>query len=506
MPSVLGGRYRLDTKLGAGGMGEVWRAHDPVLDRAVAIKIIRSHLADDPTVRERLRIEAQLAGSLHHPGIVDVFDYGEHEDGDKTIPFFVMPLIDGAPLSDLLSSRKSLTVGETMAIIADVAEALQVAHAAGIVHRDLKPGNILLTGSGRVMLVDFGIARASDGSPLTQTGTLLGTADYLSPEQAAGRAATGSSDLYALGVVAYTCLTGLPPFHRDADVATALAHIQDPIPALPDHVARECAVLVETMLAKDPSARPDSAADVADVARGFGTSVPALSEIGQSGVPPTAISAIPLANSSGTLAMAPTAVQAQRPTSRLLLLGSLALALAVAIAAFVATRGPDTVTVPDIRGESTAEAIALLEQAGLTSTKRQVNVAGHKAGDVVAQVPVAGSRVTKHSAVQVNVASGNVSIPGDELVGSTYAAAAAKLKKLGLVPQRADMRSNEPAGTVIAVDPSTLAANGIAVTLTVAQATVTSGSGSSGSGTSSESGPPETDAGKGNKKGKGKKD
>ena len=499
---MLGGRYRLDTKLGAGGMGEVWRGHDNVLDRTVAVKVIRTHLADDPTVRERLRIEARLAGSLHHPGIVDVFDFGEHEEGGNTIPFLVMPLIDGAPLSDLLSLRKALTVGETMAIITEVAEALQVAHTAGIVHRDLKPANILLTRSGRAMLVDFGIARAGDGNPLTQTGTLLGTADYLSPEQAAGHVATASSDLYALGVVAYTCLTGAPPFHRDTDVATALAHIQEPVPAVPVQVAGECAALVETLLAKNPSARPDSAAGVANAARGFGTTIPALRETEQSDGPPTAITASPQSNSSETLAIAPSDVPAPRPPSRRLLLGSVALALAVAVAAFVAARGPDTVSVPDIRGESTVEALAELRQAGLTATKREVNVAGHKAGEVVAQVPAAGSRVDKLSAVRVSIASGKVSIPGDELIGATFAAAAAELKQLGLVPKRANMTSTKPAGTVIAVDPSTLAANGDQVTLTVAQATVTpSGPGPS----SSESGTSERDTGKSKGKGKGKK-
>ncbi len=234
MPATLSDRYRLDALIGDGGMGEVWKAHDPVLDRTVAVKVIRPHLAGDLTVRERLRTEAKLAGSLRHPGIVDVFDYGEHIDTDgRTTPYLVMPLVDGVTLSDVLASRVALPLGETMSIVAEMASALETAHASGIVHRDLKPANVMLTASGRVMILDFGIARSTGGESLTQTGALVGTADYLSPEQAAGHPATYASDLYALGVVAYTCLTGAPPFHRDTDVGTALAHLHTPVPSLP---------------------------------------------------------------------------------------------------------------------------------------------------------------------------------------------------------------------------------------------------------------------------------
>src|SRR5215213_7612858 len=277
MPPLLGGRYRLDKLIGGGGMGEVWQAHDEVLDRSVAIKIIRPHLADDENVRARLRVEAQLAGKLHHPGIVDVFDYGEDEEDGKPVPFLVMPLIDGAPLSALLAERGTLSTGETMAIVSEIAAALNVAHEAGIVHRDLKPGNILVTPDGRVMLVDFGIAHAAGGEPLTQTGALVGTADYLSPEQAAGRTATFASDLYALGVVAYTCLSGKLPFHRDSDIATALAHLQSDAPGLPVTVAGEAAALVERLMAKNPAERPSSAMAVSVEAAALATSIPAPS-------------------------------------------------------------------------------------------------------------------------------------------------------------------------------------------------------------------------------------
>ena len=206
----------------------------PGARRQVAVKVIRTHLAGDETIRERLRTEAKLAGSLRHPGIVDVFDYGENvDDNGRTTPYLVMPLVDGVTLSDVLSSRVALPPGETMSIVAEMASALKAAHAAGIVHRDLKPGNVMITGSGRVMILDFGIARSTGGESLTQTGGLVGTADYLSPEQAAGQPATYASDLYALGIVAYRCLTGAAPFHRETDVGTALAHLHSPVPPLP---------------------------------------------------------------------------------------------------------------------------------------------------------------------------------------------------------------------------------------------------------------------------------
>src|SRR5215207_5547191 len=274
MPPLLGGRYRLDSLIGGGGMGEVWQAHDEVLNRSVAIKIIRPHLADDENIRARLRVEAQLAGKLHHPGIVDVFDYGEDEEDGRPVPFLVMPLIDGAPLSVILAERGTLSTGEAMALVSEIAAALHVAHDAGIVHRDLKPGNILVTPDGRVMLVDFGIARSSGGEPLTQTGALVGTADYLSPEQAAGRSATFASDLYSLGVVAYTCLTGNLPFHRDSDIATALAHLQEDPPVMPGTVPDEVVALVNGLLAKDPGDRPSSATAVARDAAAMATAVP----------------------------------------------------------------------------------------------------------------------------------------------------------------------------------------------------------------------------------------
>jgi len=514
MPSTLGGRYRLDTLIGGGGMGEVWSAHDSVLGRAVAVKVIREHLAEDENVRARLRIEARLAGSLHHPGIVDVFDYGEDEVDGRTVPFIVMPLIGGAPLSEVLRERRTLTTGETMAIVADVAGALQMAHEAGIVHRDLKPANILLTPSRRVMLVDFGIARSIDGEPLTQTGALIGTADYLSPEQAAGRTATHSSDLYSLGVVAYTCLTGTAPFHRDSDVATALAHIQAPMPELPEEVvASGVSPLIAALLAKDASERPASAADVESAARALATDVPipggasvptelsptmartssilpvaaegatsvlgpAMTAQGTSTIVPVSAAlgveamTLPPSSPTPTLAASGNTVQHSAPARRRpsgKVLGSVAVALVAIVLGWMLFTGSNQVQVPSLHGMTSNEAAVALKSAGLSMKSREVDAAGRRKGDVVTQSPAPGAKVDKPGVVEVSVATGYVTVPGD-LVGMSYDDAAARLTKLGLKPSRTTVISTKTAGTVLGVSPSTRAESGAAIALKVAAA------------------------------------
>jgi len=475
-------------------MGEVWQGHDEVLDRSVAIKIIRPHLADDENVRARLRVEAQLAGKLHHPGIVDVFDYGEDEEDGKPVPFLVMPLIDGAPLSALLAERGELSTGETMAIVSGIAAALEVAHEAGIVHRDLKPGNILVTPDGRVMLVDFGIAHAAGGEPLTQTGALVGTADYLSPEQAAGRTATSVSDLYSLGVVAYACLTGGLPFHRDSDIATALAHLQDDVPDLPETVPDDARTLVDALLAKEPTARPSSAHAVSVAAAAMATSIPAppghAPEMsGEPTMPDAAarpggtlpgiverpVSVGAPADDPATLMTPPTSgsvvaaehERRRRPRRMVLLSSALIVLVAAALGWMLLGGGADTVTVPNVDGKSQGAATALLEKAGLDVDIHKVNVAHAKAGEVVRQTPTAGTDVDKGATITLSVATGRVRIPVDKLKGSTYDEAVAILDKLGLEAEPTYATDDAAAGTVIAVDPSGTAKIGSTVMLTV---------------------------------------
>ena len=260
---LLDGRYRLLGRLGSGGMGTVHRAHDERLDRAVAIKVLRSD--DDPVHRARLLAEARFAGALHHPGVVRVFDYGEARTADGTSPYVVMQLLDGSPLSDVLRERGTLPAAEVAELVASIADALSLAHGAGVVHRDLKPSNVLLTPTGPVV-VDFGVARSDAADPLTETGFVVGTADYLSPEQAAGSRATSASDIYSLGVLAHQCLSGTSPFRRETPVATALAHLRDEVPELPPGVPTGLRTLLRAMTTRAPEDRPD-AAEVARRAR-----------------------------------------------------------------------------------------------------------------------------------------------------------------------------------------------------------------------------------------------
>lgn len=245
----LDGRYRLDAPIAAGGMGEVWRATDLVLDRPVAVKMLRPGYAAREEDLARFRAEARHAGLLSHPGIAKVYDY---RDGDP--PYLVMELVDGPSLARLLDNGP-VAPALTMSLIAQAARALQAAHAAGLVHRDIKPGNMLISRGRYVKITDFGIAHAAGSAPLTRPGVLMGTAAYLAPERAAGRPATPAADLYALGIVAYQCLSGRVPFHGDP-LAVALAHREQPLPPLPSSVPADVAALVADLTAKDPSARP----------------------------------------------------------------------------------------------------------------------------------------------------------------------------------------------------------------------------------------------------------
>lgn len=261
--TVLGGRYRLTSPIAAGGMGEVWRADDRLLGREVAIKLLGRHVAGDSSFRDRFRSEARITAALTDPGIAQVFDYGE-TDG---LAYLVMELVRGEPLSAILARNGALGPEVTLDLVQQAARGLHAAHRAGVIHRDVKPGNLLVTEAGQVKITDFGIARALEAAPLTATGTVLGTAAYVSPEQASGVTLTPQSDVYSLGVVAYECLAGQPPFRAETQVALALRHINDTPPPLPGTVPAPVAALVMSMLAKDPAARPQTGPQLLDRVR-----------------------------------------------------------------------------------------------------------------------------------------------------------------------------------------------------------------------------------------------
>ncbi len=257
-----GGRYELASRIAIGGMGEVWEATDHVIGRTVAIKILKDEYMGDPGFLERFRAEARHAALVNHEGIASVFDYGE-ENGSA---FLVMELVPGEALSTILEREGSLSTDKTLDIVAQTASALQAAHAAGLVHRDIKPGNLLITPDGRVKITDFGIARIADQVPLTATGQVMGTVQYLSPEQASGHAASPSTDIYSLGIVAYELLAGRRPFTGESQVAIAMAQINDTPPPLPDTVSEPVQRFVMSMIAKKPEERPASTSAVARAA------------------------------------------------------------------------------------------------------------------------------------------------------------------------------------------------------------------------------------------------
>ena len=265
---LLNNRYRLDELIATGGMGQVWRATDELLGRLVAIKLVQEGgpsgppapaLAGADDFRERFRHEARNSAGLSHPNIATVYDFGD----DANRPYLVMELVEGQSLAQLLAARGPLPAQEVSAILGQAALALQAAHTAGVVHRDVKPANIMVTPGGMVKLTDFGIARAAAGSGLTRTGEMLGTPHYLAPEQVHGLPATAASDVYALGVVGHELLTGQRPFTGESIVATALAHVTQQAPELPDSVPLSLRSALQSALAKDPADRPQSAAALA---------------------------------------------------------------------------------------------------------------------------------------------------------------------------------------------------------------------------------------------------
>ena len=256
---VLGDRYVLGARIASGGMADVWAGTDQVLQRSVAVKVMRPDTGHEELFAKRFRDEAVHSAALLHTNIATLFDYGE----DDGLAFLVMELVKGEPLSLLLRRRGALPAPEVRSLLGQAALALGVAHEARVVHRDIKPANILVRPDGLVKLTDFGIARALDAAGHTRAGEMLGTPHYISPEQAMGEAATGASDLYALGVVAHEMLSGRRPFDRGTPVATALSHVNEPPPPLPDGVPQDLAQLVTDCLSKDPAARPANAREVA---------------------------------------------------------------------------------------------------------------------------------------------------------------------------------------------------------------------------------------------------
>jgi len=256
---LYGDRYRLQLRIAIGGMGEVWQAEDELILRQAAIKILKEEYLSDPLFIERFRTEAKSAALVEHEGIANVFDYGE----DTNAAYLVMELVPGESLSRVIEREKKLPDTKVLDIMAQTSRALGAAHARGLVHRDIKPGNLLITPDGKVKITDFGIARVGDQVPLTKTGQVMGTVQYLAPEQATGKPSTPATDLYSLGVVAYEALSGKRPFTGENQMAIAMAHINEMPPALPESIDPRVQNLVLSCLAKKPNQRPESATSLA---------------------------------------------------------------------------------------------------------------------------------------------------------------------------------------------------------------------------------------------------
>lgn len=264
--TTLAGRYRLDIRIGAGGMGEVWRGEDTVLARTVAVKVLLPGRMSDPGFAARFQAEARAMATINHPGVVDVYDYGV---SGETV-YLVMKFVDGEPLDRLLARLGRIAPEPAMELIAQAASALQAVHDRGIVHRDVKPGNLLVQRDGTLVLTDFGIARQEVASRLTDAGMVLGTAAYCAPEQAEGLPVTPAVDIYALGVVAYECLAGIRPFDGESAVTIALKHIRETPPPLSAELPAPVRALVERALAKSPEERFPTAAAMSLAARAAG--------------------------------------------------------------------------------------------------------------------------------------------------------------------------------------------------------------------------------------------
>jgi eukaryotic-like serine/threonine-protein kinase len=478
-------RYTVEGPIARGGMADVYLARDQVLDRLVAVKVLFPEFARDPSFVERFRREAHNAASLNHPNIVGVYDWGQ-EHGTY---FIVMEYVEGQSLRDILRAQRTLPAVQAAAIGAEIADALAFAHAHGVVHRDVKPGNVLITPNGQVKVTDFGIsANPTDAAQgLTQTGSVMGTATYFSPEQAQGFAVDGRTDVYALGVVLYEMVAGFPPFQADSPVAVAMKHVREqPIPPaqfVPD-LPPDLNQVILAALAKDVTARYQSADALRDDLVRF--------ERGR----PVAAPFAPLAGAdaptmAATAAAAPTqaAEMWDEPRRRrwgpivasIIGLGLLAALLVVLLVpqfrsqllGNTAGAAAPKVEVPDVTtGNPTFDLAAQrLKTAGFKVARSDVETASLDAGRVVKQSPGAGELLAKGKVVTLQVVGNIVTLPN--VVGQTFDQAQLALQNLKLVVQRSDMATTtQPAGSVLAMSPvaGTKAARGTAVTLTVAKA------------------------------------
>ncbi|MEV5122838.1 Stk1 family PASTA domain-containing Ser/Thr kinase [Streptomyces decoyicus] len=504
-PRRLGGRYELGSVLGRGGMAEVYLAHDTRLGRTVAVKTLRVDLARDPSFQARFRREAQSAASLNHPSIVAVYDTGEDYVDGVSIPYIVMEYVDGSTLRELLHSGRKLLPERSLEMTTGVLQALEYSHRAGIVHRDIKPANVMLTRTGQVKVMDFGIARAMGdaGMTMTQTAAVIGTAQYLSPEQAKGEQVDARSDLYSTGCLLYELLTVRPPFVGDSPVAVAYQHVREE-PQKPSNfdpeITPEMDAIVLKALVKDPDYRYQSADEMrADIEAALdGQPVAATSAMGAAGYDqdqPTTM--LRPQDPAGQTSMLPPmnpddggygyddrgdrrrgGGQKKSNTSTILLVLAAVLVLVGAIfigkAMFSGNnKGGGSTPVPNLVGKTLKEAKAYGRNGTFKVTEGgRKSCDNVKKGQVTSQEPAAGKEIGKDETVTVTLCSGATKVTVPDVKGLTFQKAADELSSKGFdkVKQTQKVSDRTP-GTVIDQDPpgQSEATKNTEITLTIAQ-------------------------------------
>ncbi|APE32647.1 serine/threonine protein kinase [Nocardia mangyaensis] len=448
-PKNLSSRYELGEIIGFGGMSEVHKARDVRLSRDVAIKVLRADLARDPTFYLRFKREAQNAAALNHPAIVAVYDTGEATVDGGPLPYIVMEYVEGDTLRDIVRGKGPLAPRKAMEVVADVCAALDFSHKAGIVHRDMKPANIMINRAGAVKVMDFGIARAiaDSANPMTQTAAVIGTAQYLSPEQARGESVDARSDVYSVGCVLFEILTGQPPFTGDSPVAVAYQHVKED-PPLPSSVnpgvPRELDSVILKAMAKNPANRYQTAAEMrADLIRVLGGQKPSapmvMNDEDRTTIMDYDDEPAPRSfrdRSDDTAEQAAAAPpEESRNRTGLIALG-VAAAVAVAFGMFWVLVGPgskaDQVAVPDLSGTPAQQAQSELQAAGFNVAVQQKPDGKVAIGNVIATQPLGGSRIDEGSTVTLQVSTGPAQVQVPRLLGLTQAEAEQKLNSIGL--------------------------------------------------------------------------
>jgi beta-lactam-binding protein with PASTA domain/serine/threonine protein kinase len=445
-PQHLSDRYELGEILGFGGMSEVHLARDVRLHRDVAVKVLRADLARDPSFYLRFRREAQNAAALNHPAIVAVYDTGEAETAAGPLPYIVMEYVNGVTLRDIVHTDGPLPPTRAIEIIADACQALNFSHQHGIIHRDVKPANIMISTTNAVKVMDFGIARAlaDGGNSVTQTAAVIGTAQYLSPEQARGDSVDARSDVYSLGCVLYEMLTGEPPFIGDSPVAVAYQHVrEDPVPPSQRHegISADLDAVVLKALAKNPENRYQTAAEMrADLVRVHNGEPPEAPKVltdaerssllasphpGGSGGPHT--DPLPRQQLDFTRERGPGSI------SRWIVAVAALAVLTVVVTILINTFGGGlrNVSVPDVRGQASADAIAALQNHGFKTRTQQKPDSTVLPDHVIGTDPAGNSKVGAGDLITINVSTGPEQREVPDVSSLSYAAAVKKLKSAG---------------------------------------------------------------------------